>query len=302
MKTCSTALAAHINQGQTTYCTLLQVTRQYDSAIYGFTEHDQDLFFGGVTYLSTTSYNRFNLNAKNTGDPSTTELSGAFDDIITRADVLAELWDNAQLQLLLVNWADLTQGSMILSTGSFGEFEVQEFGFKVSLYGLSRLLTFLGGELCSPDCRSDFGAAALANGNPGCAPGGALADGTTINSLLQTLTVTGTDGVRTMVVSGLVNTGKPFNGGLATFLAGNNKNLSGEVLSVDFSTGTIVLRPTVLLSAISVGDTLSLFPACDKTFLTCSSIWKNALNNQSEPHVPDPGAVLSYPDYVAPHS
>lgn len=293
MKSCSGALAAYIAQGQTTLATLLKVTRQYDGAVYGFTEHDQNIVFSGLTYISTTSYNRFNLNAKQSTDATTTELSGAFDSIITRADVLAELWDNAQLTLYLVNWQDLTAGAMILDTGSFGQFEPQEFGFKVQLHGMSYLLTFLGGDLCAPECRVDFG-------SPLCAPGGSLFSGTTINSLLQTLTVLTTDGVKTMTVSGLTNTGKPFNGGLVTFKTGNNTNLSGEVLSVNFGTNTIVLRPTVLINTIQVGDTLYLFPACDKQFQTCVATWGNGENFQGEPHAPGPDNILQFPDYVPP--
>lgn len=304
MKTCSTGLAAHINQGQTTLATLLNVVRQYDAAVYGFTEHDKDIVYSAVTYKSTTSYNRFNLNAKFNAESNTTELTGAFDSVITRADALAGLWDNAQLTLYLVNWSNLSQGAMILDTGSFGEFEVNEFGFKVSLHGLAFLLTFMGGELCAPTCRSDFGAATLANGQPGCAPGGALADGTTINSLIQTGTVVTTDGTRNLTASGLTNTGKPFNGGYLSWATGNNTLLTAETLEVEFfpsANTTIVLRPNVLLQPIQVGDTFKLSPSCDKTELQCG-IWKNILNFVGEPNVPDPGAILQYPDYVPPHT
>jgi uncharacterized phage protein (TIGR02218 family) len=300
MKGCSIALNTHIQQGQTTRATLLKVTRICDGKVFGFTNHDLDLVFGGVTYLSTTSFNPFNQNQKATGEAATTEMTGAFDSIITRADVLADLWDNATFQVLWVNWQSLTDGAIIIITGSFGEFEPQEFGFKVSLHDLAYPLTFIGGEICGPACRVDFG-------SPRCAPSGFLANGTDINSLLQTLTVTATDGVKTMVVSGLTNTGKPFDGGLVTFLGagspatGPNANLSAEVLHVDFATHTITLRPCTLIAPIQVGDTLKIFPACDKLFQTCSIVWLNGVNFKAEPHALSPDNVLAYPDYVPPH-
>lgn len=301
MKSCSGALAAHVAQGQTTLTTLLLVTRLPDGAVYGFTEHDQDVIVGGQTYKASSSYGRSNVNAKANAEATGYEITGAFDSVITRDDVIAGLWDNATIQLLLVNWANTSMGTMILATGSFGTFDVQEYGFKVELHGLSYLLTFMGGEICGPTCRVDFGSAK-------CAPSGSLASGTTINSLLQTgVTVVTTDGSRVMTVTGLTNTGQPFDGGLATFQTGNNApggaGLSGEILHVDFTTTpnpTITLRPTVLLNVIAPGDTLAVFPACDKAFSTCV-FWQNAENFQGEPHAPDPDAVIAYPDYVAPH-
>jgi uncharacterized phage protein (TIGR02218 family) len=299
MKACSSGLNTHIQQGQTTLATLLKVTRICDGQVFGFTNHDLNLIFGGVTYLATTSFNPFNQNQKYTGESATTEMTGAFDAIITRADVLADLWDGATFQVLRVNWMNLSQGAIIMLTGTFGEFEPQEFGFRVALHDLLYALTFIGGDLCQPGCRVDFGSTL-------CAPGGVLANGTDINTLLQSLTVLTTDGSRVMTVSGLTNTGKPFDGGLVTFLgsgspaSGPNANLSAEVIHVDFSTGTITLRPCTLIAPIQVGDTLKIRPACDKLFGTCSIVWLNAVNNQAEPHAPSPSNVLANPDYVAP--
>jgi len=292
MRAGASGINAHIQLGQTTTARLLKVTRSSDGQIFGFTDHDQNIVFSAVTYLSTTSFNPFNQADKNNADASDTELTGAFDSVITRVDVIADRWDNSTFQLLRVNWENPTD-ALILMTGSFGEFEPQEFGFRVALHGLEYPLTFIGGDVCGPTCRVDFG-------SPPCAPSGSLADGTTINSLLQSLTVSSTDGTRTMVVTGLSNTGKPFDGGLATFQTGNNTNLSAEVLHVDFATNTITLRPWTQVGVIQVGDTLKLFPACDKVFSTCVQSWANGENFQGEPHA-QPTNPLFYPDYVAPH-
>ena len=303
MKAGAAGINAHILLGQTTTTRLLNVQRLSDGALYGFTNLDQDLVFASVLYVSTTSFNPFNLNQKDTAEASSTELTGAFDSVITRADVIAGLWDNATFQLLLVNYKNLAGGAIILTTGSFGEFEPSEFGFKVALHGLAYPLTFIGGETCQPTCRVDFCSAK-------CAPGGFLDDGTDINSLLQTATVFATDGSRLIDVTGLIDTGKPFDGGLVTFLAGSpagfNTDLSAEILHLDFATSPpgvaiITLRPWTQIGPIQIGDTLAVFPACDKTMQTCASVWANGRNFQGEPHVPGPDQSLAYPDYVAPH-
>jgi uncharacterized phage protein (TIGR02218 family) len=284
-----------IQRGQTTTCRLLKVTRLSDGQIFGFTDHDEDITYSSQLYLSTTSFEPFNQADHSDAAASDTEMTGAFDQIITRADVLAELWNNSTFQLLRINWDYPADGAIILMTGSFGEFEPQEFGFKVALHSLEFPLTFVGGEICGPTCRVDFG-------SPKCAPGGVLDDGTTIASLVQIGTVTGTDGFSTIAASGLTDTGKPFDGGLISWATGLNTNLCVEVLHIDFGSVTISLRPWTQIAAIALGDTFSLFPACDKRFETCVQSWNNAVNFQGEPHVPGPDPQLAYPDYFEPTS
>ncbi len=293
MKACSSGLNTHIQQGQTTLATLFKVTRR-DGTVLGFTEHDVDLIVGGVTYLSTSSYNRFNLNEGSDSSAKTTELVGAIDSVITRDELERRLYDYAQIQLLLCNWSNVSQGSIILATGSFGPVSIEEFQFRVEIRGLAKPLEDMGGEICGPGCRVDFG-------SPKCAPSGLLASGTNINSLLQTGTVVSTDGVKTIVFSGMSNPSKP-DGGNLTFLTGSNANLSAEIKTINWGTNTLTLQPgALLLLDIAPGDTFSYFPACDKTFFTCSTVYLNALNFQAEPHAFNPDESLQYPDYIAPH-
>lgn len=294
MKSCSGALASHIAQGQTTLTTLLKITRRPDGLVLGFTDHDQPIVFGGVTYVASSSYNRFNLAETADGDNKNSELVGAIDSVITRADLEARLYDYAQFQLSLVNWANLGMGSMILATGSFGPITIEEYQFRVEIRGLGYPLNDIGGEICGPACRTDFG-------SPLCAPGGVLDSGVTINSLLQTGTVVSTDGIKTIVFSGLTNPLKP-DGGNLTFASGSNNFLSAQIKTIDWATSTITLEPgALLLAAIAPGDTFKYMPGCDFTGFTCSTVYQNKKNFQGEDQAPSPDASLFYPDYVAPH-
>jgi uncharacterized phage protein (TIGR02218 family) len=294
MKAASVALAAHIAQGQTTLATCLKLTR-LDGTVLGITEHDVDLVFSAVTYRAQAGFTKFNLSAKPNGDASTQQIKGMIDDTyITAADIRARKYDYAAVEVFMVNWSDLTQGRILLSTGKLGVFTLNEYEFTVDLYGLSYRLTQTGGELLSRDCRVDFG-------SPLCAPGGALDDATTIDSLMQSGTVATTDGFKTLTFTGLSDTGKPFAGGLLTWLTGNNQNLSIEVASIDFGTSTITLYLKAFL-AIQVGDTFKMQPACDHSLSICAGVWNNAKNFQAEPNVPGDDSLLNYPDYHAPHS
>ncbi len=295
MKSFPSGLVTHINLGQTTLTTLFKVTRT-DGTILGFTDHDVDLVVSGVTYLSTSSYNRFNLNETSDGESKTTELVGAIDSVITRTDIEQRLYDYAKFQLLICNWATVqsTGDVGILTTGSWGPVTIEEFNFRVELRGLGYRLNDIGGNMCQPTCHVDFG-------SPLCAPGGALASGTTINSLLQSGTVVSTDGSRTIVFSGLTNPNLP-DGGNCTFSSSSNNHLSSQIKTINWGTNTMTLQPgAILLVPIAPGDTFSYMPDCDHKFFTCVNSYQNGVNFPDAPSAPSPDAVLNYPDFVPPH-
>jgi hypothetical protein len=78
--------------------------------------------------------------------------------------------------------------------------------------------------------------------------------------------------------------------------------MSAEIKTINWGTNTLLLQPGALLLAnIQIGDTFSYFPACDKTFFTCSTVYLNGINFQGEPHAFNPDESLNYPDYFPPH-
>ncbi len=293
MKAASSGMIAHIAQGQTTLTTCLKLTL-LDGTVLGITEHDQDLLFSSVTYLARAGFSKFNIAEKANGDASTIQVKGMVDSTyFTAAAIRGRKFDYAAYEIFYVNWSDLTQGRILGPTGKLGPFTLNEFEWTVDFYGLAYRLTQTGGELLSRDCRVDFGSAR-------CAPGGLLDGGTSIDSLMQTGTVATTDGYKTITFTGLSDTGKPFNGGLLTWLTGNNANLSIEISTIVFGTSTAVLYLKTFLP-IQVGDTFKVLPACDHSFVTCADFWNNAKNFQAEKDVPGDDALLNYPDYHAPH-
>lgn len=303
MKYATADLETHLGLGQTTLCSLLLIKRT-DGTLIGLTTLDRPLAFTPIrSNLITTSAvtyqpfsNHFNVNKKSNEDGSSaTEVEIPIDGtIFTMADLRAGRYDSAQMQELLVNWNDLTQDCIVLGTGSWGPVTIKEYSFTVPLRGLAYRLTATGGETCQASCRVDFF-------SERCAPGGALDDGTTADSLLQSGTVTSTDGFEAVFVSGIADSGKPLVGSLATFDSGNNNNLSLEVKQISFDdpgTGVTYLRfrlPAIL--EIAVGDTFKLLPACDKIFDTCANTWNNAVNNQAEPFLPGADNLLADPNW-----
>jgi uncharacterized phage protein (TIGR02218 family) len=82
-----------------------------------------------------------------------------------------------------------------------------------------------------------------------------------------------------------------FNGGLVTFLDGDNAGLGMEVKDYNQSSNLITLYEP-LFYAIAPGAAYRITPGCDKVFATCRDTYDNALVFGGEPHLPGYDVVL----------
>ena len=87
------------------------------------------------------------------------DVEGVFDsDEVTETDLRAGLFDHAEVRIFLVNWQDLSQGSLRMRRGWFGEVTLSEAGvFRTELRGMTQALSQHIGEIYSPECRADLG-------------------------------------------------------------------------------------------------------------------------------------------------
>jgi len=154
--TTSPALLAHLAGDVLTLATLVTVTRR-DGTVFGFTDHDRDLTFSGRTYLAGT-YTASAISS--TADMAVDNLevasylSGA---VVTESDLLAGLWNYAQVLIEQVNYADLSMGARILRRGTLGEISIGKLAFNTELRGLTQAVQQTVGELTSIRCRADLG-------------------------------------------------------------------------------------------------------------------------------------------------
>lgn len=157
MRSISTALANHLAGDVLTVATLWNIVRT-DGAVFGFTDHDQDLTVGGLTYRSTGGYTSSAIVWSNDLATSNQEVTAIFDHAsITAADVAAGLWDDAAVSLYVVNYANLSMGTLALTTGVLGQVTLQRGKFVAELRGLAQLLSQEIGSLYSPTCRAQLG-------------------------------------------------------------------------------------------------------------------------------------------------
>lgn len=161
-KAISVALKAHLAEEVTTITSLWHITR-IDGVEFFFTELDQDLVYpaggGGDLYLSAAGYNRTAIGNELGYAVTNVDVAGAFDnDAIKETDLRAGLFNGAEVLVSMVNWADLTQGGVIMERGEFGQAELSKQGiFKIELRGLSARLQQVIGKYYQAECRADVG-------------------------------------------------------------------------------------------------------------------------------------------------
>lgn len=274
MKTISTALAGHIAGEVTTLATCLKLTRR-DGAIFGFTDHDATITFDTVTYQPTSGFTPSAVASAAALSVDNVEVEGVLSsDVIREQDIRAGLYDFAEMDMFLVNYADLSQGALLLKTGWMGEVTLKGGQFTAEVRGLSQKLSQTMGELFSASCRAQLGDARCG-----------------VNLALHTVTGSITSVVSSafdVIDSTRTEAGGAFTFGVITFTSGANAGLSMEVKEYAFTTG-VGGRLTLAMPmpyAMAAGDSYSLTKGCDKTLETCFARFANVVNFRGEPFVP----------------
>ena len=102
-------LLAHLAGGVSTLCRAWAVRRR-DGVELGFTDHDRDLRFDGLTYRAGTGMTARTLMQTTGFAVDNSEAVGALSsDAVTEADLLAGRYDAAEVRCWLVNWTDVGQ-------------------------------------------------------------------------------------------------------------------------------------------------------------------------------------------------
>lgn len=280
----SVALQTHLNSRETTLAWCWKITRR-DAVVMGFTNHDRDLTFDSVVYEASTGFLGTEVESQLGMSVDNMDVFGALDSSnITEADITAGWYDNAVIEVYLVNWSDVTQ-RLIMKKGNLGEVRRGETLFQTEVRGISHQLQQIKGRIYGYACDALVGPE----------------DGRCNKSLLgPTFTgsavVLSTDGSSATVVSGLTAFDSSwFTRGKITFTSGLNNGISREVKVHNNSSGVVSVSlwdPTPL--EIIVGDTYSIRAGCDKRWATCKAKFSNQNNFRGFPHIPGSNAITSY--------
>ena len=156
MRTLPAGLAAHLASGATTLCRCWRITRR-DGEIQGFTDHDEPLVFDGTTFAAGTGFEGTEIEARLGLAVGGHEIHGALAaDSIAEADLAAGRYDDAKVELFLVDWSE-TENRLLLRAGNLGEVRREGAAFAAEVRGLAHRLNEEKGRLYSPTCDADLG-------------------------------------------------------------------------------------------------------------------------------------------------
>ena len=277
MITVTPQLKAHFGGNYLTLATLWRVTRT-DGTLFYFTDHDQDIVYQGATYLAATGYVPSAVQTSAGLQVDNLEVTSVLDSaFITDAELVAGLWDYAEVVIMVVNWADLTMADMVIRRGRMGEVSAGKMSFVAELRGMAQNLQQEIGRLIMPTCNADLG-------DSRCQ--------VVLSGFTSTGTLTAvTDGAH-FTDSGLAGATGLFNYGKLTWTAGLNDGLSMEVKT--FTTGGAIVLQQPMPYAVAVGDTFSISQGCDKsTGAGGCTKFSNIINFQGYPHLPGTDRMVS---------
>lgn len=306
MKAISAALASHFGQDTTTIATLWKVKRQ-DGTLMGFTDHDQDITYNdgtnNVTYFAATGFTPSATESAADLGVDNLEVTAFLDSsAITEADIRAGLYNFADIEIRMVNWADLSMGEMKVRAGTLGQVVTQNGQFNAEIRGRAFSLTVAIGETFGQICRAELGDALckvdlsfmIQNGTVNTA-----ADSQHFNPSTG-LKMIGTSTPTLAAPSGW------FNDGVLTWTSGLNNTFKMEVSTWD---GTTIGLFEPMPYTIQPGDTFTIEPGCNKG-TDCNSKFigvklqdgsttdssGNIINKRSEDFIPGQDSILQYPD------
>ncbi|GGD40658.1 DUF2163 domain-containing protein [Sinisalibacter lacisalsi] len=265
---------AHLAGGVTTLARCWALTRR-DGRVLGFTDHDRDVVFGGITFRADTGLSARALQQTTGLSIDNSEALGALSDAaVTEADIRAGRYDGAEVRAWLVNWAAPEQRHLMFR-GQLGEITRGGGAFRAELVGLSEALNRAQGRVYQVPC-----AAVL--GDAGCKVD--LAD----PAFSAAGVVLAGEAQRRLRIAGFEAFADGwFASGRLVVLSGAAKGLVATIKADRLADGLRNIELWQGLRAeIATGDKVRLEAGCDKRPETCKDKFANFLNYRGFPDIP----------------
>jgi uncharacterized phage protein (TIGR02218 family) len=278
MRTLPPGLAAHLATGATTLCHCWKLVPVHGAAL-GFTDHDSDVVFDGVTYEAQAGFEASEIESSLGLSVDNLEASGALESTqLDAARLRAGDFDHAAIEIWKVNWQDVAQ-RLLLRKGHLGEVTYGGVGFTAEVRGLSHLLNQSKGRVFQFGCDAAVGDARC------------RVDLETA-AFKAAGTVASVEENRRFTVAGLNGYASGwFSQGTLTWAGGLN---AGRLEEVKSHSGSIVELWQAASYDVSAGDSFVIRAGCDKQFATCTAKFSNPDNFRGFPHMPGSDFVTSF--------
>jgi uncharacterized phage protein (TIGR02218 family) len=282
MRSIPEGLAAHIAGDASTLCHGWRLTRK-DGVVLGFTDHDRDLVFDGVTFEAATGLLASEASAETGMVTGGMEVAGALiSDRLSETELAAGAFDHAKIETFLVNWQSPDE-RLLLRIGHIGEVLREDGAFRVEIRGLAAGLDEPQGRVFRAACDADLGdqRCKVDLDDPAFRGSGAA--------------VAAFDG-RRFTVSGLDAFASGwFERGTLMWTSGANSGRRAVIKTQRLVAGALTIELwNAMTEAILPGDGFTITAGCDKRFETCREKFANALNFRGFPHMPGNDFALGY--------
>ncbi|MBE7183654.1 MAG: DUF2163 domain-containing protein [Methylobacterium mesophilicum] len=262
----------------TTLCHCWRLERR-DGVVFGFTDHDRALEFGGVTFAPESGFSASEAKSSLGFGASRAEVEGALaSTAIDEADIDAGLYDGARVETFLVNWRKPDEHGL-LRVAHIGRIVRSDGSFVAELESPMAALDQPEGRFITRRCDAELG-------DRRC---GVALDGAVYRA---EATVLAADPLGIVHLAGLeaFDAGW-FASGTLVWGAGNLARVREHRSGNGFA--TLVLEDGA--SALpAVGDAVSVTAGCDKSFGTCRAKFGNGLNFRGFPHLPGNDRAYEY--------
>ncbi|MDA7963423.1 DUF2163 domain-containing protein [Ruegeria sp.] len=277
------ALQAHLQSGLTTTCRCWAITRR-DGQVYGFTDHDMELTFDGVTFKASTGLTAAAIEQATGLSIDNSEAMGALSDAAVREeDIEAGRFDGAEVRAWLVNWADPEQ-RMLQFRGSIGELRRAGGAFHAELRGLTDLLNRPLGRIYQKPCTAVLG-------DKSC-----RFDTTASGYWVEDEVAGVSESGAVQLTGGETFADAWFDGGRLDVLTGAALGLWGTIKrDARGDQGRALTLWSAIGAGLAAGDRVRLTAGCDKRASTCRLKFNNFLNFQGFPDLPGEDWVMAVP-------
>jgi uncharacterized phage protein (TIGR02218 family) len=279
----SAALQAHLDGGATTLARCWAVTRR-DGVVLGFTDHDRDLSFDGVTFRADSGLSGSAIEVGTGLAVDNGEVMGALRDAgLSGADLEAGRFDGAPVRMWQVNWRDVTQQTLEFS-GTLGDIRRKGSAFEADLRGLTQGLNRPVGRVFQAPCGAVLGDAQC----------GFDLDDPLYRIDLGVTNITGGRRFRWPILPGF----EPgwFTHGRLDVLTGAAHGLWAAI-KTDLSVppGRVIDLWEPIRAPIAAGDQVRLTAGCDKRFDSCAGKFANQANFRGFPDIPSADWLIALP-------
>lgn len=156
MKNITPDLQAHLDEGTTSLVWCWRISRA-DGVTFGFADHDQTLNFDDTDFEPESGLTASEVRSGSDLSVDAQDAEGVLtSDRITETDILDGRWDNAEVEVWRVNWADTGQ-RVLMRRGAIGQIRRGRLAFVAEVRSLAHVLGQTVGRTYQATCDAGLG-------------------------------------------------------------------------------------------------------------------------------------------------